>query len=341
MTQQDLAGKSKAELLALAKEMKIKNRSRMTKEELIESLTAITQETKAATGTQAPEQPPVRPPEPIYTTGLIQEEQYCTERIEEKVYQLPPYYNETRITLLVRDPYWLYTYWDLDAGIKAALIKDYGNWDHVPLSLRVRKEPESGGGQPEFFNIPVSPQANNWYINVQPNRKYIVDLGYYSPSGEFITLASSNAVVTPRDCMSEVIDEEWMIIEEDFLRLYRLAGGGPAAGSVELVESLLKRLEREMGSAAVSSIGISSPAGRPPQERRFWLVLNTELIVYGATEPDATLTLNGQPVALRPDGTFTVRLALPDGVMSLPVTARSADGADQITITPIVSKETR
>ncbi|NLW55184.1 MAG: DUF4912 domain-containing protein [Firmicutes bacterium] len=339
MTQQDLAGKTKTELLALAREKKIKNRSRMTKAELIASLTALTQKTKTTTGTKAPEQPPVQPPEPIYTTGLIQEEQHCTEQIEEKVYELPPYYNETNIALLVRDPYWLYTYWDLDAEIKAQLIKDYGNWDHVPLSLRVRGEQESGGSQPEFFNVPVSTQTNNWYINVQPNRKYAVDLGYYSPAGEFVSLASSNTVTTPRDCISEVIDEEWMIIEEDFRRLYRLAGGDPTAGSVELVESLLKRLEREMGSAAVSSI--SSPTGRPQQERRFWLVLNTELIVYGATEPDATLSLNGQPVTLRPDGSFTVRLALPDGVQSLPVTARSADGVDQITITPIVSKETR
>lgn len=338
MTQHDLAGKTKEELLALAREKKIKNRSRMTKAELIKSLKAIITQTVTPTIAKAPKQPPVRPPEPIYTTGVIQEEQECEERVEETVYELPPYYNETKIALLVRDPYWLYTYWDLSAEIKAQLISDYGAWEHVPLSLMVRGEQESGGSQPEFFNIPLSSQTNNWYINVQPNRKYTVDLGYYSPSGDFITLASSNTVITPRDCMSEVIDEEWMIIEEDFRRLYRLAGGAPGSGSVEIVESLLKRLEREMGSATVSSI--SSPAGLPPQERRFWLVLNTELIVYGATEPDATLTLNGQPVALRPDGSFTVRLALPDGVQSLPVTAQSQDGADQITITPIVSKET-
>ena len=334
MTQKDLVKVSKEELLSLARENQIKNRSKMTKAELIASLRAITiQATKPIIVTETD-----KPPEPIYTTGIIEEENLCEERVEEEEYTLPLSYNQTKIILLVRDPYWLYTYWDLCNEVKEKLKTEYGDWERAPLGLKVCGEKESGGGQPEFFNISVSPHTNNWYINVKPNQRYSVHLGYFSPSGEFITLARSNTVVTPRDCMSEVIDEEWMIIEEDFRRLYRLAGGAPAAGSVEIVESLLKRLEREMGSAAISSI--SSPAGLPPRERRFWLVLNTELIIYGATEPDASLIFNDQPITLRPDGSFTIRMALPDGVKTMPVTSRSHDGQDEITITPVVSKET-
>ena len=59
-----------------------------------------------------------------------------------------------------------------------------------------------------------------------------------------------------------------------------------------------------------------------------------ENIVYGATEPDATVTCQGRPVQLRPDGTFTLRFALPDGQQVIPCAARSADGIDTITITP-------
>jgi hypothetical protein len=59
------------------------------------------------------------------------------------------------------------------------------------------------------------------------------------------------------------------------------------------------------------------------------------LIVYGATEPDALLTVQGKPVKLRPDGTFTLRFAFPDGELTIPVKAISADTIDsrQITIT--------
>ena len=72
---------------------------------------------------------------------------------------------------------------------------------------------------------------------------------------------------------------------------------------------------------------ISSPLGGEAQPPKgFWLNLNAELIVYGATEPDATVTIGGKPIALRPDGTFSSRFSLPDGDYALTVSARSAEG---------------
>jgi hypothetical protein len=62
--------------------------------------------------------------------------------------------------------------------------------------------------------------------------------------------------------------------------------------------------------------------------RKFWLTVNAELIVYGATEPDARVEIGGHPVRLRPDGGFSFRFALPDGRYELPVAALSADGAE-------------
>jgi len=58
----------------------------------------------------------------------------------------------------------------------------------------------------------------------------------------------------------------------------------------------------------------------------FWLRVNAELIVYGGTEPNASVTFGGRPIQLRPDGTFSVRMALPDGTFQLPVTAHSISG---------------
>jgi hypothetical protein len=52
------------------------------------------------------------------------------------------------------------------------------------------------------------------------------------------------------------------------------------------------------------------------------------LIIYGATEPDATVTIGDRQIKLRPDGTFSFRFALPDGEYSLPAAARSADGEE-------------
>ena len=65
-----------------------------------------------------------------------------------------------------------------------------------------------------------------------------------------------------------------------------------------------------------------------PGGRGFWFNINAELIVYGATEPDATVIIEGRPIRLRPDGSFTLRFALPDGDYTLRAEAVSADGAE-------------
>ena len=80
-------------------------------------------------------------------------------------------------------------------------------------------------------------------------------------------------------------------------------------------------------SAAVSSS--QAPFGASGPHQNFRLSVNAELIISGATTPDATVTIGGQQVQLRPDGTFSIRVALPDGIFELPVVAVSADGREQ------------
>jgi hypothetical protein len=65
----------------------------------------------------------------------------------------------------------------------------------------------------------------------------------------------------------------------------------------------------------------------PPLERQnFWLNVNAELVIYGATAPDAKVTIAGRQIRLRQDGTFSYRFALPDGSYPLPITAVSQQG---------------
>lgn len=77
------------------------------------------------------------------------------------------------------------------------------------------------------------------------------------------------------------------------------------------------------------------------KQRKFWFQLDAELIVYGATEPDARVTLQGQPVKLRPDGTFTMRFSLPDSRQIIPAVAASADGVEERTIVLAVERNTK
>ena len=92
-----------------------------------------------------------------------------------------------------------------------------------------------------------------------------------------------------------------------------------------------------------SHMGSSSWKGAPGEAKPkgFWLKADTELIVYGATESDAKLTVQGKPVALRPDGSFSLRFYLPDGKQEYPIHAVSADGTMEREITFIVKRDSK
>ena len=76
----------------------------------------------------------------------------------------------------------------------------------------------------------------------------------------------------------------------------------------------------------MSGAGMSGAGFVPPRSRKFWLVADAELIVYGATEPDATVTVGGRPIKLNPDGTFRFQMSFQDGVIDYPIVAVAADG---------------
>ena len=105
------------------------------------------------------------------------------------------------------------------------------------------------------------------------------------------------------------------------------------------VHRLEERLRRPMGSPAVTSFG--SGAFQFGKDRKFWFQLDAELIVYGATEPTAKVTLQGEPIKLRPDGTFTMRFSLPDSRQIIPAVAMSADGVEERTIVLAVERNTK
>jgi hypothetical protein len=75
-----------------------------------------------------------------------------------------------------------------------------------------------------------------------------------------------------------------------------------------------------------SGMGMFSESAIPARPRQFWLVADAELIVYGATEPDATVTIGGKPIKLNPDGTFRYHMSFQDGIIDYPIFAVAADG---------------
>ncbi len=260
--------------------------------------------------------------------------------------ELPSGYGKDRIVLMVRDPYWLHAYWELTRQTidraEAALGQDWHAAKPILRLLDVSTRDTTATTESIIKDIEIHGGCNNWYIEVgNPPCSYRVDIGYLSPNGQFYVLARSNTVQTPRAGMSDVIDENWADIDAKMAeRIYAMSTGfDPTASSLEIKELFEERLRRPMGSPSVTSFG--SGAMMPHKQRSFWFKLDAELIVYGATEPDARVTLQGEPVKLRPDGTFTMRFSLPDARQIIPAVAASADGVEERTIVLAVERNTK
>ncbi|MFN6462856.1 MAG: DUF4912 domain-containing protein [Nostoc sp. DedVER02] len=89
----------------------------------------------------------------------------------------------------------------------------------------------------------------------------------------------------------------------------------------------------------MSGVGFSASAV-PVRPRQFWLIADAELIVYGATEPDATVTIGGRPIKLNPDGTFRFQMSFQDGLIDYPILAVAADGEQTRSIQMKFNRET-
>lgn len=243
---------------------------------------------------------------------------------------------------MVKDPWWLYAYWEIQPAVEREVRNQLapGEFSGLQSVLRVydvtgREFPRQAANA--WFDTPLSGLANNWYIHVNaPNHSFVAEIGLLTKASRFLALARSNQVTTPRFGPSEEIDEEWMTTEEDYWKLFGVTAGVDMGSSPSGLKELM---ERKLFSPGAFSPGLFSPVKRP-QAQPFWLAVDTELIVYGATDPKAAVTVQGQAIKPKADGTFSVRMALPEGTQTIPVEATSPDGQETRTISPAVTRQT-
>jgi hypothetical protein len=350
MSSDKLQARTKKELTELARKKGIAGWHGMRKQELVDALANLVSRGKRAVALPHPQRAAARD-----TSSSAEEEversKYDvgvpTRDLSAKIPKdLPAGYGKDRIVVMVRDPYWLHAYWELTRQAvqraEAALGQEWHTSRPILRLLDVSSHDTSSVAESVVRDIDIHGGCNNWYIDVSnPPRSYRVDIGYLSRSGRFYVLARSNVVSTPRAGVSDVIDENWSDIDASKAdRIYAMSAGfDPTASSLELKQLFEERLRRPLGSPAVSSFGSGGLSfGRG---RKFWFQLDAELIVYGATEPNARVTLQGEPVKLRPDGTFTMRFSLPDSRQIIPAVATSPDGIEERTIVLAVERNTK
>jgi hypothetical protein len=201
------------------------------------------------------------------------------------------------------------------------------------MTAKVQSPVESSASRPAVAPRPASPAATEMPISL--------------PAAERVQFPLTGQRRRAKIPIRVERAETWTAERKEALRRLISIDGYRRVwmGSIEITELVRRQLEEEIGSIAaaelarqaaeaagpgVGLVNISSPPGGeiPGRARKFWFKVNAELIIYGATEPDAKVTVADRPVKLRPDGTFSFRFALPDGRYALPALAASADGVE-------------
>ncbi|MFH1453559.1 MAG: DUF4912 domain-containing protein [Armatimonadota bacterium] len=132
---------------------------------------------------------------------------------------MPERYYENRIALLVRDPYFIFTYWEIKDQTRQEYLDRLGG--NARLIVRIFK------GFPDasyeiFQDLHNLDLLGSYHINVNsPDTPFFVQIGYFK-DGLFHPVATSNHVVTPRDNYCDLLDEEWMAQEEYYRGLRKL-----------------------------------------------------------------------------------------------------------------------
>ena len=251
-----------------------------------------------------------------------------------------PGHTKDRIVLMVPDPFWLHCYWELSLQsvqrAEAALGQDWHGAKPIIRLFDVTSQDTTSTSETAIRDINVHGGCSHWYIDVpQPPRTYRADIGYVSKRGQFYVLARSNVVTPPKSGATESLEDSWAA-EIDPVKAERVLAmsNGFESGHAP---SQLKELFDEQFRRPIKE-GSFGTGAAPGKLKKFHFDLDAELVVFGKTDPTATVTLQNEPVKLRPDGSFTMRFSLPDSRQIIPAVATSSDGLEEQTIVLAVER---
>ncbi|MEB3361250.1 MAG: DUF4912 domain-containing protein [Synechococcaceae cyanobacterium] len=279
--------------------------------------------------------------------------------IESELAPAPRSDAETRVVFLPRDPQWAYVFWEIAQEDR----DDASDAGATQLALRVADVTGLSGGSAHphaLQEVVVDAHASEWYLPVPlSDRDYRVELGFRTTTGGWYSLAFSSVARVPALHPSEQVADQFVPFSLESLPAFSPVEPTPA-DLPDLHERLYQtatsrwrrlgrgseafhEIEEEGGAGSAASIWESgagwasgrseSGAGLMSRYRSFWLVADAELIVYGATDPSARLTIGGEVVPLSADGTFRIQVPFRDGQQIYAIEAVAADGEQKRNIT--------
>lgn len=241
--------------------------------------------------------------------------------------------DQARVVLMARDPNSAYAYWHLPAAGTPGAANS--------LVLRLYQDmPGHGeGGSQAIHEVNANtPNASSYFENLAGNGQYHAELGTRTSDGHFTTLLKSNSTTTPRDARTlsrthetaQKVEQtsQFGVSEAEVRAYYRELMASLNPHRRRRIASRLAVASRTLNKQpdAVSSwiLGGSEQNHRPTPS--LFIDVQAELVVFGRIQVGAQLKLEGKPVVVREDGTFSLRLAIPPSEMRLPFVAHGENG---------------
>ena len=261
----------------------------------------------------------------------------------------------THVVFLPRDPQWAYCFWSI-SDLDRQKARDAGA---TSLCLRVADVTGLGADQSHphaLQEMVVDNHASEWFLPVPVDgRDYRVELGFRLRNGGWYSLAFSAVAQVPALEPSQRVADAFVPFSLDQPIQPATSpevtfGGGVAHEQIYQIATAAGTRTRRVGSevlheldasqqgllndsgAGVWASGRSESGSGLVRQRSFWLVADAELIVYGATEPTARLSIGDQEIPLDADGTFRVHVPFRDGEQLYPIRALAADGEQERSI---------
>jgi hypothetical protein len=266
------------------------------------------------------------------------------------------------VALMPQDHQWAIARWSIRSQDRERALAAGGR----ELALRLTDVTGSQNGQAlphALQQVVVSAGAEEWHLPVPlGDRDYRVELGYRTADGGWVSLVFSSAVRMPAEA-DAVFDSlaPFTLVEAGEASQWSTPLPAPGLHERLYQQATASRVRLGLGSEGFQEHGVhglsgaggqlsgaggqvsgaglwasgreASGAGMPARQRSFWLVADAELIVYGATDPAATLSVGDRVVPLAEDGTFSFHATFPDGEQNYPIRALAADGEQRRSIT--------
>ena len=271
---------------------------------------------------------------------------------------------KTNLVFLPRDPEWAYVFWHISEADREK-AKSLGA-NKLCLRLYDVTGAEDGNfNQGTLREIAVDSYSTEWYLPIPvSDRDYKVELGYrygfkwmslaFSSSGHVPNSQPSEQILdkfvpfnleSPAETNLAITNSDESEINGLHERLYQVATDytkRSRAGSEEFMENNSKYTPNPSQNDSGAGLWASglNESGVGISNRSFWLVADAELIVYGATDPSANLTIGDEKVPLASDGTFRLQVPFRDGLQNYEIKATDSVGEQNRSITMRFNRDT-